>query len=500
MNNNNNNMNFNSKNFQNMNYNDNMNNNSKNYNNNYNNYNNMNNMNNNLSGNNNSNLNNNMNAVNNNNMNYNMNHSKNNYNNNDNFNNMNNNNYNNGNYINMNNGYNNGNYNNLNNNGNFNNMNNNNSNINQQQMSNQNSNNVNNNNNNNNVPQNLGFPRNINVYLSNLGDTSYLNAVLYFLGNFHFLVRYFLETERPEFFSNDIKNRPLSFVIYRLFLHFYPKELKAQEIYEPKAILQLLGHLNIVYKSQHWRNPNELISFMLNTLHNELNILKNNNVNNTNNYNIYNKDNVINNGIAKFGKTNNSIISNALNWFEIKESFCIQCKKNMYNFNTFNIFELDILGCSQMKKNKKITIYDCLDYQKSIKNKKLYCHSCKNYTQMNNRSNIYCAPNIFIFSLDRGHFDQPLLDIKVSFDEDLNLSPYIEMDKSPKNYKLIGIISLKKRPKSSDYDYCNFCKSFYDNQWYFYNDNEIRNSMKLTAIINANINYYSPCLLAYKSI
>ena len=172
----------------------------------------------------------------------------------------------------------------------------------------------------------------------------------------------------------------------------------------------------------------------------------------------------------------------------------------MYNFNTFNIFELDVLGCSQKKKRQKITIYDCLDYHKDIKNKKLYCHSCKNYTQMNNKSNIYCAPNIFIFSLDRGQFDKQLLDIKVSFYEDLNLSQYIEFDGSPKNYKLIGILSLKKIPNSNKYDYCNFCESFYDKQWYFYNNNEISKSMNLKAIINSNTSIYSPCLLAYKSI
>ena len=49
---------------------------------------------------------------------------------------------------------------------------------------------------------------------------------------------------------------------------------------------------------------------------------------------------------------NDSIISDSLSWFEIKESQCNNCCKIWYDFLYDYTFKLDILGCYQ--KNKKI--------------------------------------------------------------------------------------------------------------------------------------------------
>jgi hypothetical protein len=312
-------------------------------------------------------------------------------------------------------------------------------------------------------------------------------------------VKFFVLNTKPEFFENDIKNRPLCFVFFRLLsYHFYPKERKDQEHYKPDTLLKVLGDLNVVYNnSTKRRNPNELINFILSTLHHELNTLKDNNINNNKDSDIYNKKKVINYGINKFIKTNNSIISNAFNWFEIKELMCNQCSKLMYKFHTFNIFDLDILGCAKYKQNKNISIYDCLNYYVSIKKQNLVCSNCKN-TQMSKQSKIFCSPKIFIFSLDRGNLDKELIDIKVSFKEDLDISSFVENKNSPYHYKLIGIVSIKKRTNPNGYDYCSFCKSSYDNQWYYYHDEEI-NSLNLQAIIKSHASIYTPCLLVYKS-
>ena len=47
---------------------------------------------------------------------------------------------------------------------------------------------------------------------------------------------------------------------------------------------------------------------------------------------------------------------------------------------------------------------------------------------------------MFIFSLDRGLIDQNLLNIKVLFEEDLDMSSYFENQTTPKHYKLIGAV------------------------------------------------------------
>jgi hypothetical protein len=339
------------------------------------------------------------------------------------------------------------------------------------------------------------YPNKINAILANLGDTSYLNSVLYLLGNLNFFVEYFL-TEKQEIFISDIRNHPLSFVLYRLLCHhFYPKEKKPQETYKPDALLSVLGNLNVVYNDgTKRRNPNELIFFILNNLHRELNKKNYNDINNNENPDTHNIQAVINCGMNNFKNSNDSIISNTLNWFQIKESMCNKCYKLMYNFNAFTIFELDILGCSKCQQKQIITIYDCLNYYRIQKNHILYCSNCKNYTQITYQTKILHSPEIFIFSLDRGQIDLNLLNIKVLFEEDLDMSLYVEnQTTSPKHYKLIGIVSITK-----NYDYCSFCKSNYDNKWYFYKG-DITSPLELKNVINAHKNVYTPCLLAYQS-
>ena len=108
--------------------------------------------------------------------------------------------------------------------------------------------------------------------LMNFRDTSYLNAVLQLLGTSRNLSSFLINPANTKFFIDNIYNSPLSFVIHRLFLHFYPYPERAlPEIYKPDTLLKVLGDLNIVYNSMDARNPNDLIIFILNKLHEEMN-------------------------------------------------------------------------------------------------------------------------------------------------------------------------------------------------------------------------------------
>ena len=210
--------------------------------------------------------------------------------------------------------------------------------------------------------------------------------------------------------------------------------------------------------------------------------------------NIYDKQITINCGIKNFQQSHNSIVSNILNWFEIKESKCIQCNQSIYNFYTFNIFELDILGAYKSKKNQCITIYDCLGYQQLPKRQNFYCRHCNRYTQLENTSKIFCSPNSFIFSLDRKYLDTNYLSIPFYVYDKIDLNNFIEYDQAPKQYNLVGIISFGTKEK----DYVSFCMSPFNNQWYYY-FNEIIQNADLNEILNYHNNMaYIPCILLYK--
>ena len=138
--------------------------------------------------------------------------------------------------------------------------------------------------------------------LQNLGNTSYLNAVLQVLGNLKNFYKYFLR-KNEEFFSNNIKECPLSFVTHRLFKHLYPDiENKEREVYKPSGFLRVLSSINNIYNDTNSKNPNELISLILRTLNNEINKASNNTHSKNNSYTFDKKDRniVINEGILEF--------------------------------------------------------------------------------------------------------------------------------------------------------------------------------------------------------
>ena len=344
------------------------------------------------------------------------------------------------------------------------------------------------------------YTKAIKTGLKTLGDTSYLNAVLFCLGNIRNLASFFLNPKNQNYINNNIGTMPLSYVFERVLVHFYPyPETEKIEKYEPSSFLSVLSKFNIVYNSFQRRNPNDLIIFILNTLNKELNTAKNDNLNLK--VNIYDKNNVIKNGIKKFKGTENSIISKNFNWFEIKESKCPQCNFVAFEFQTFNTLSLELEKAYFKIQNQKkfLTIYDCLEYYRTTLQKKLFCKKCNNFTTMPLNTRIFCSPNNFIFLLDRGvDFTNNNKRLSIPFFTSLKieLGNFIENEQAPKKYELIELLSIDIRSKS----YVSFCMSPVDKNWYHYN-NEISEKVNIMDIIDKHNNFKEliPCILIYKS-
>ena len=330
--------------------------------------------------------------------------------------------------------------------------------------------------------------------LVNLVESSYLNAVLYLLGNIRNFASYFLNPTNQQNIESNINSNPLSYVIERLFFHLYPypeKEDGINDIYKPDSLYNLLGTLNPIYKSKHKRNPNELISYIFDTIHQEL-IQVNKNYQHKN-PNIFDKEDVIKIGFDDFQNLNNSIISSSFNWFEIKESRCNLCQNIQYNFYTFNTFQLDILETYLYKKNP-ITLDDCLQFYSCPKPQKLLCQKCGNFADFIKNTKIYFSPNYFIFSLNRNNLEQKYLNIPFIIEEKINIANYLEKKEAPKDYQLKGILSFSINNKK----YVSFCMSPVDKKWYIFNDEKIELT-EINQVINFHkINQFIPCILIYQ--
>ena len=328
--------------------------------------------------------------------------------------------------------------------------------------------------------------------LKNSGNTSHINSVFQFLGSFREFADFFLNPNNQNYINNSKKFR-FSYLIERLFIHLYPYPENEGEIYLPKSQLEFINELNLK------NNPNIVIRVMLNILHNELNNLNNYNANLLLNPIISDKKNVIECGITNFKKSNDSIISNIFNFFEIKESQCSFCNYKTYEFLNLFTLELDILECyNHFKQNLKvITICDCLEYKRFLKQENLFCNKCGNFKLKLSSSEIFDTPKIFIFSLDRDNMsDQNLLNVPFCVEEQINLGNFVEKMNSYKQYELIAIVSIYMDQKK----YTTCCKSPIDQQWYYYDDG-IVNKVDFSIVIkNHNNRQFIPCILAYKAI
>jgi ubiquitin C-terminal hydrolase len=325
--------------------------------------------------------------------------------------------------------------------------------------------------------------------LKSLGETSYLNAVLQIFATNRTISSYFVNPTNKSYFETNKAQFPFTYVFHRLFTHFYPyPENDYSENYSPEVLLNVLGRYNKVYISKKSRNPTELLKFILTTLHKELNTKKTKYISTSDSTN---KNQVLKEGLDDFQKSNNSIISNNFHWFELKSKFCSKCKLAYYNFNNYEILDLDILGTFQQC-NSQITLFHCLNYQ-SEKIQNSFCQKCQKYNQSKINTSIYSSPINFIFILNRGMPDQNLLNINFILEEKIDIGKFLENQKAYNKYELSGVVSFSVNENK----YVCFGKSPVDNQWYLYNDDNVANT-NINEVLNNNNNMqYIPCILLY---
>ena len=327
--------------------------------------------------------------------------------------------------------------------------------------------------------------------LKNLGNTSYLNAVLQLFGTVRNLASYFVNPKNRKYFEEHLKEIPLAFVFHRLFLHLYPYPEKATgEKYNPEVLLQILGQYNAVYKSKAARNPNDLINFILIQMHRELNTNK---IKYINEPDCTKKEQVIKIGMEDFLKSNNSILAKNFIWFEIKTKLCPSCNKCYYEFNHFETLELDIVSAYQ-KYNAPLNLCQTLFYQNQ-KNQKIYCLREQQYTMANVTSKIY-SPNYFIFSLNRGNFDTNLMKIPFNLEQEIDISKLLDNPQSYKKFELIGVVSISTAENKK---YVCFGRSPVNYKWYLYNDDHSAENTDINNVVSVhNSGQYIPCILMYQ--
>ena len=190
---------------------------------------------------------------------------------------------------------------------------------------------------------------------------------------------------------------------------------------------------------------------------------------------------------------------------------CNICKNKLYNYQIyyFLVFPLEEVRKFKYQNNinnfqffnnnmtNEVSIYDCFEYDKKINymigQNKMYCNFCKNNNDCIMCTTLVTGPDVLILLLNRGKGIQ--YNVKINFEEYLNLEKYIEIKKTGFNYELFGVITHIGENGQGGH-FIAYCRDPFSNVWSKFNDAIV------TEVNNFNdiINFANPYLLFYQKL
>ena len=324
------------------------------------------------------------------------------------------------------------------------------------------------------------------VGLTNIGATCYMNAVLQCFSNIKNLTNYLFRPEVIVEIEENKDSKPLAFEYLQLIKHLWLLDTDNIEYYgetksfSPTNFKKVLGNLNNLFNRNEANDSKDLVIYMEEELHTELNFLfENKIITNCNNkiINQYNDLEVSKNFYQFFVENYKSIISDLFYGTQKTITKCLNCGIETYNYQIYAniIFPLEAVrefkGKLNPGKTTYVTFEECLEHFEQNNYftgmNRISCNRCRNLSDANYKNKLILTPNILIIILNRGKG----LEFNVNLDitDYINIKKYVENDNSPYLYELIGSI-IHYGNSGQDGHFAAICKNKNDGQWYKYND------------------------------
>ena len=342
------------------------------------------------------------------------------------------------------------------------------------------------------------------IGLNNIGSTNYMNAILQCLSNTKDLSDYFLNIYKED------PNNTMANEYHKLILNLWNRE-NNNISYSPYSFKEVIIKENPLFTDIEANDSIDLINFLLERLHQELNSLKN--INNNINKNILslneqtNEQYMLNSFIKEFKENYNSQISNLFYGIMEAKSQCFGCNAIKYNFQIYSFLEFPLQQINQYffdkrekqlinndGKNQDIDLYECFEYYRKkdffTGDNQMYCNICKELNDLYYSTSIYSAPSYLIINLNRGKGE--VYDCKVNFPEILNIFNFVSYKNGKKIFDLYAVI-CHLGTSSLNSHFVAYCKNKIDNKWYLYNNETV-------SLCNKNKQYQDgiPYVLFYK--
>ena len=353
------------------------------------------------------------------------------------------------------------------------------------------------------------------IGLVNVGATCYMNATIQCFSNVDTLTDYFLKNKK-EIKNNN--NYDLAKEYLKLILNLWKKDAE-KKFYEPQDFKDKIGKKNPLFYGVAANDSKDLILFILEELHKELNEANNNPINNMNNQNnLINSQNNEKEEYRKFKdeyyNQNQSIIQRIFYGEQESFTYCRNCKVTLFSFSIFNflIFPLEKVRQYLMNTNNYgkgfVSLEDCFIQfiSSELMNgpNQMYCNSCRMNADFEMWNKIYKHPEVLIIILNRGKGIE--FQVPFQYPLNININKYINKDQNNENYKnnenveyeLISVIThIGDSSMSGHFIAC--CKSPVDQEWYCYNDAIVSECKNPTNIFGTNNTNSIPYVLFYQN-
>ena len=277
-----------------------------------------------------------------------------------------------------------------------------------------------------------------------------------------------------------------------------------------KNIKKIISILNPLFEGFHKVDPKYLLIFLIEKLHQELNIVKNL-IQFYIDYTQFEKDSfdeneALQNFINDYTKKNKSIISVTFYGINRSTMKCNICNKTKYSFQTFNllIFQLKkvkefMIKAFKHNNNDVLNIYDVFDFNNKKEFLEIYCYNCKGLRPGTYQKTIYKLPKVLIIILNRGINNKDFNEEFIFPTQlDLSIKNYVIKNDYNTHFYLQSIIKNLGGPSGH---FITYCRKAPHEDFIFYNDSEVSKATAEEAMSsNISENIYeknTPYILVY---
>ena len=313
--------------------------------------------------------------------------------------------------------------------------------------------------------------------LENIGATCYMNATIQSLCNVFSLKKYFLN--RKLIYQDTYnKNCQLTLEFYKLINHLWKESYHGKSYYTPRSFKDKISELNPLFQGIAANDSKDLIYFLFEKMHEELN---NPDYQNNKALNVIN-NNELRNFRNNYYSKNSSIFSKTFYFEQESQLRCLNCNFNKLSYTIYNIliFPLEKVREYMVKKFPNgfmsVKLEDCFEnYQEEeilCGTNQIYCNQCGRMANASSSNKIFTLPEVMTIILNRGKGIE--FDVNFEYPLKLNVDRFV-LDKqcTNNNYELICVLS-HIGPSGMAGHFISFCKSPIDDRWYIYNDAQVK--------------------------